>query len=392
LHGIVHAAMYDAVIAIEGGFDPYAISPEVDRPASPAAAVAAAHDVLVARVPAQAPYVDARYEEYLNAIPDRPAKTNGIAVGRAVAAGIIALRADDGFDNDVPYVQPAPGPGVFEPTPPPANPVDVKLANVRPLTFESPSRFRPGGPARLAGRRYAADLAELAALGRADSTVRTPEQTDIARFWAENTHIQWNRNLRQLAIDQRLDLVATARMMALTHVAAADAVIGCFDAKYHYLFWRPVHAIARADTDGNPATKPDPTWVPLLIVNHPEYPSAHGCWTKAVTDTLAAFFGTDRVALALDSTVTGTSRTYRRFSAAMHEVFVARIYAGLHFRDSMVDGQALGQRVARRVVCNFFQPVAHSSRPGARPDPGQHRGEVLRDPTFPEGVPAALRC
>jgi hypothetical protein len=146
LHGIVHAAMYDAVIAIEGGFDPYAISPEVDRPASPAAAVAAAHDVLVARVPAQAPYVDARYEEYLNAIPDRPAKTNGIAVGRAVAAGIIALRADDGFDNDVPYVQPAPGPGVFEPTPPPAVPVDVKLAHVRPLTFDSPSRFRPRRP------------------------------------------------------------------------------------------------------------------------------------------------------------------------------------------------------------------------------------------------------
>lgn len=261
-----------------------------------------------------------------------------------------------------PYVQPSPGPGVFEPTPPPPSPVDVKLAHVRPLTFDSPSRFRPRGPSRLSRARYAADLAEVAALGRVDSVVRTPEQTDIARFWAENTYIQWNRNLRRLATEQRLDLVATARMMALVHVSASDAVIGCFDAKYHYLFWRPVHAIARADTDGNADTGPDPTWAPLLIVNHPEYPSAHACWTKAVTDAVAAFFGTDRVVFTLDSTVTGTTPTYRRFSAAMREVFVARIYAGLHFRDSMADGQAVGRRVARHVVCNFFQPLD----PGAR--------------------------
>jgi hypothetical protein len=147
LHGIVHAAMYDAVIAIEGGFEHYTISPEVDRPAAPAAAVAAAaHDVLVARVPAQAPHVDALYEEYLNAIPDRSAKTNGIAVGRTVAAGIIALRADDRFDNDVPYVQPSPGPGVFEPTPPPANPVDVKLAHVRRSRSNQLPGSVPAGP------------------------------------------------------------------------------------------------------------------------------------------------------------------------------------------------------------------------------------------------------
>ncbi len=358
LHGIVHAAMYDAVVAIKGRFEPFAITPGGARPANPRAAVAAAaHDVLVARVPAQAAYVDAEYEEYLESIPDGQRKVNGIAVGQRVAAGLLALRADDGFDNEVPYTQPKPGPGVFEPTPPPPNPVDVKLAQVRPLTFDSPSRFRPEGPSPLSSTVYAADLAEVAALGRVDSTVRTPEQTETARFWAENTYIQWNRNLRRLAVEQGLDLVETARMMAMVHVAAADAVIGCFDAKYHYLWWRPVHAIQRADTDGNPDTEPDPTGTPLLVVNHPEYPSAHACWTKAVTSTLAAFFGTGQVSFTLDSTITGTTRHYRRFGAPMREVFVARIYAGLHFRDSMTDGRQLGRGVARHVACNFFQPL-----------------------------------
>jgi hypothetical protein len=363
LHGIVHAAIYDATVAIEGGFEPYAVAPPVQRPASADAAVAAAaHGVLVARVPDQAAHVDEQYMAYLDTIADGPAEDNGVAVGEAVAAEMLDLRADDGFGDDMPYEQPTPGPGVFEPTPPPDHPVDVALAQVRPLTFFAPSRFRPGGPPTLTSQAYTNDFAEVAVLGRADSTVRTAEQTEVAEFWSENTYVQWNRTLRGLALAQRLDLVDTARMMAMAHVAAADAVIGCFDAKYHVLSWRPVHAIIRGDTDANPATEPDAAWTPLLIVNHPEYPSAHACWSEAVVDALGAFFGTDRLTFSIDSTVTETTRDYHSLRSVMREVFVARIYGGLHFRYAMDDGQRLGHRVAHHVTTNFFQPTDASSR------------------------------
>jgi hypothetical protein len=182
---------------------------------------------------------------------------------------------------------------------------------------------------------------------RIDSAARSAAQTETARFWAENTFVQWSRTLRQLASAQRLDTTDAARMLGLAHVATADAVIGCFDSKYHYLFWRPIHAIGRADTDANPATAPDPTWRPLLTVNHPEYPSAHACWSFAVTGALTAFFGTDHVSFTIDSTGTGTTRAYRRLSGPAREVLDARIWAGLHYRNSTHDGARLGRRVAQ---------------------------------------------
>jgi hypothetical protein len=314
LAAIVQVAVYDTVVAIGGGARPYAARPKPTRPASVAAAVAAAaHHVLVARVPGQAAGVDTRYAGYLAAIPDGPAKANGITLGAQVATAILALRAGDGLDNQVSWVQPAPGPGVFEPVAP-TPPVDVALAQVRPLTFRSPSRFRPDGPTRLGGRAYARDLAEVQALGRADSTVRSPAQTEAARFWSENTFVQWGRNLRALATTRRLGVRDSARLLAMAHTATADAVIGCFDAKYHYTFWRPVHAIARAGADPNPATHPDPTWTALLTVN------------------------------------------YRSPREVVREVRLARIAGGLHFRHSMGDGEDLGRRVAHHVTRHHFQP------------------------------------
>jgi hypothetical protein len=357
LEGIVQAAIYDATVAIEGGYEPFVASPSVSRPASTAAAVAtAARGVLVVRVPGQAASVDAQYAAYVNAIPDGPAKTNGIAVGEQVAEAILAWRTGDGFDSVVPWVQPPPGPGVFEPFPAPP-PVDVKLKQVRPLTLTSNDQFRPDGPNPLTSTQYAEDFNEVKAYGRIDSAVRTPEQTEVARFWSENTAVQWPRTQRRLALEKGLSLAQTARMLALAEVAAADALLACFDAKYHYLFWRPVHAIQRADTDGNPATEPDPNWTPLLVVNHPEYPGAHGCGTTAVTDALAAFFGTDKVAFAMSSTVTGTTHYWARFREAAKEVYDARTWAGLHFRNSTMEGAWIGEKVARYVAANFFRPT-----------------------------------
>jgi hypothetical protein len=359
LLALVHAAMYDAVVAIEGEYRPFRVRVEVNHPASTDAAVAAAaYHVLRQRVPALEPALTAEYLAYVSSLPAGLPKEQGIDVGTKVATQWLALRADDRFDANVSYQPPPAGPGVWEPTAA-TPPVDVKIAQVRPYVMRSPDRYRPSGPRGLQSRAYARAFDEVFDVGRIDSISRTPEQLDVARFWAEHTAVQWNRNLRHLAAAAQLDLVNTARMLAMVHVASADAVVGCFDAKYSFLFWRPVHAIQRADTDDNPRTAPDVTWNALLNVNHPEYPSAHGCWTQAVTDTLTYFFGTDEAEFALDSTVSGNTRQYARFSEVAEEVQDARVWAGIHFRFSTEDGATIGREVARLVTRQHFRPVKH---------------------------------
>ena len=291
--GTVQAAIYDAVAATEGGLEPFMASVQAPPGASTDAAVAtAAHDVLVARVPLQAVPITTEYDAFMGTIADGQAKTDGRQVGSAVAAEIMLLRADDGLGNAVPYVQPTPGPGVFEPVAP-TTPVDVVLTQVQPFTFDSPSAFRPNGPNSLMSGEYAADFNEVKAYGRSDSAVRTPEQTQSVMFWAENTFVQWSRTVRLLAEERGLDVRESARLLGFMHVATADAMITCFEAKYYFSFWRPFHAIRRADTDGNHATMPEATWTSLLVVNHPEYPSGHACFTGAVTEALKIYFGTD---------------------------------------------------------------------------------------------------
>ena len=359
--GIVHATMYDVVVAIEGGYRPFAITATAPPNTSVDAAVAtAAHRVLVGRFPNQQTGPDGLddvYIAYLNGIPDGEAKTNGILVGEEVGVGMLLVRANDGLDSIVPYVPRAPGPGVYEPTAP-ATPVGTRLPRVLPLALEYASQFRPNGPPALRGGEYARDFNEVKDLGRFDSSVRSAEQTALALFWTDSDIPQWNRNLLRLADARGLTAIETARMLAMAHVAGGDAMIGCFDAKYHYLSWRPLHAIHRADTDGNPHTVPDPTWQPLLPTpNHPEYPSAHACHTTAIAEALESFFGPGRTSFSLDSLVTGETRYYDRFKDVVEEVNNARVWAGFHFRYADKDGSKLGRKVARFVVTNFFQPL-----------------------------------
>jgi hypothetical protein len=231
---------------------------------------------------------------------------------------------------------------------------------VRPFTFSDPAVFRPNGPDPLTSKAYTADFIETRDYGRTDSAVRTPAQTDVAYFWAEHPYVHWNRNLIGLARSRGLDVVQTARLFALVHTAAADAAIVGFEAKYHYASWRPRTAIPRADTDGNPDTDADPTWQPLLLVNHPEYPSGHGFWSTAVTDAVAAFFGTNKVTWTLVTSkaavpqLVQTERTYDDLNALMREVDDARVWAGLHWRHSMRHGAQAGRRVAAHVARHFF--------------------------------------
>ena len=357
LGGMVHGAMYDAVAAVEGGLEPFATGVTAPPDASADAAVAqAARDVLVARVPGQATSVQMAYDTYMASIPDGPAKDAGKAVGAVAAAGMLVMRMGDRYDDVVPYVQRTPGPGVFEPIA--ATPVvDTKLPFVRPFTYASPADYRPGGPPSLTSKRYARDLAEVQELGRAGTTgPRTAAQTETVRFHTEQTFFQFNRTLRDLAKARGLDLRESARLLAYVNVATADTMIACWEAKFHYYFWRPNHAIQRADTDGNPATSPEAGWLPLITGNHPEYPSGHACFTGAVTESLRNYFGTKHVELTISSTAVGAGspRTFETLDELVEDVENARVWGGLHYRTTMTDTAKHFPRIARDIGRKHF--------------------------------------
>jgi hypothetical protein len=364
--GIVHAAIYDAAVAIEGGYEPYAVALTAPANTSAEAAIAtAAHRTLVGMQPqlglnpAQQATLDSHYADYLAAIPDGSAKTNGVAVGEQVASAVLALRANDGREKNPTLADLGPppvGPGVWDAGSAPA--VGTRMPGMRPLALESASQFRPDGPNPVTTAEYAEDFQQVKALGRDANSARTAEQTTQALFWTDHDLRQWNDGMLRLAAERGLGLVQTARMLAMAHVAGGDAMIGCFDAKYTYWFWRPYQAIPRADTDGNAATEPDSTWRPLRTTpNFPEYPSAHACHTTGLTEALAGFFGTDDIRFSLDSRVTGTSREYQRFHEAVKDVNEARVLAGFHFRNSDQEGSNLGRKVGRYVVERFFRPA-----------------------------------
>jgi hypothetical protein len=368
LGGMVHGAMYDAVAAVEGGLEPFATGVTAPPGASADAAVAqAAKDVLVARVPGQTAAVQTAYDAYMASIPNGPAKDGGKAVGAAAAAGMLAMRTGDHFDDNVPYVQPPTGPGVFEPIAP-TPPVTPGLGLVRPFTYDSPSDYRPRGPLKLTSGRYAKDVAEVEAYGRVASTVRTAEQTETARFHSAPTFLQFSGTLRELANVRGLDLRESARLLGYVHVATADTMIACWEAKYHYYFWRPNHAIQRADTDGNPATSPDPTWLPLITGNHPEYPSGHACYTGAVTESLRNYFGTKHVQLVISSTAPGAGppRTYENLDELVVDVENARVWGGLHYRTTMTRTAKHFPQIARDVGRKYF--LTDAGRKGDKHD------------------------
>ncbi|MDA0158849.1 vanadium-dependent haloperoxidase [Solirubrobacter ginsenosidimutans] len=362
--GIVHVAIYHATAAVEGRHGAWSAHFRRSwRPSAPAAIAAATYDTLaglqptLALAPGGQATLAADYAAYLAAVPDGPAKQAGAAVGKRIAAAVLAWRANDGLERN-PVLSdlnpPAPGIGVWQPNPavPPATtpppPAGLRLPGVRPLVLRSASQFRPGPPFALASPEYARDVNEMKAIGGAVSSVRTADQTTQALFWTDHDARQWNDGLLRLAAARGLNLVQTARMLAMAHVSGADAIIACFDAKYHYWSWRPYQAIPQADLDGNPLTVADALWRPLgSTPNHPEYPAAHACHTSAVVTALQAFFGTDNVGLSLDSRVTGTTRSFRRLHDAVDDVGVARILAGFHFRHSVDVGTDLGHTVGR---------------------------------------------
>jgi hypothetical protein len=363
----VDVAMYDAVNSIGGRFKPFAVETHAPRGASrDAAAATAAHDVLVHYFPTQASTLDADLAASMATIADGQAKTDGISVGKAVAAQWLALRTGDGLEAPVVFVW-GHGPGIWEPVPtypaPPPNtpppPVAPWQAKFKPFALLSADQFLADvpPPPSLTSATFTRDFNRTKDYGALDSSVRTPEQTEIGLFWTDNPAAQYSRALRALIASQSLDTASAARLGAMSFVALADAATACFNAKYHYAFWRPYTAIHDADTDGNPNTVADSNWVPLAVTpGHPEYPAAHGCVTAALMDTLTAYFDTEEMPYTVTSTVTGTTHSFNNFEDVVAEVDNARIYGGMHFHHSVKEGNRLGDRVADYMLKTQFRP------------------------------------
>jgi hypothetical protein len=367
----VQAAVYDAVTTIKGRYLPYHALTLKDPGASPRAAVAAAaYTTLSYYFPAQAASLTTTYTDYMNvtlaALP-AAAKQAGVAVGAAAAADLIATRWGDGRDAPVgtPFgVAPqAPGTWVFAPPPSIQSAQTPWIGTMRPFILESASQFRAPAPPALSSPEYATALNEVKTLGGVTSTARTAAQTAIGQFWNANVINQYNQVFRDVATAHGLDLVDTVRLLAMGTVIPSDAGITCMDSKYHYLLWRPVTAIRNADKDGNTATDPSSTWSPLLTTpNHPEYPSAHGCVTAAVTDVLAATLKTTNINIDVPGATGGgttltTTRHFDTAAALLDDVANARIWAGLHYRFSTTAGVEIGHQVSKYDLQHAFLPA-----------------------------------
>jgi len=308
--------------------------------------------------PAQQASLDASLASSLAAISDTPANISaGVAVGEAAAQALINARVSDGLLVNFPYTPPV-GPGFYQRTPTAfAAPLTPWLGQMMPFTMTGAAQFFPDeGPDALDSQQWIDDYNQVMTLGAINSTVRTPQQTEIGLFWTEHTGQQYGRAFRNLATQKGLNTSDTARLMAMLWAGFADSAIGCWNAKFSFSFWRPVTAIRAGG--GNPALTADPNWAPLANTPaHPEYPAAHGCVTGVVSTILEGYFGTPNLQFSVDSLVTHTAHNFTSTSDLMHEVEDARIYAGFHYHHSVIQGRVLGIKVGHQLMQRYFGPA-----------------------------------
>lgn len=353
---IVHLAAFEALNSIEPRFTPYRARLPVEPGASPEAAVAAAaHDALVRLFPEQAKELDAALQASLGKLPDGPAKAAGVRLGSQAAAAMLAERDKDGTGAPIRY-RPFTVAGKYVPT---AFPSSSTWAGVRPFALRSADQFRPPAPYALTSAQWAKDFNEIKSLGAKTGSSRTPEQTDIARFWQLTGPATYNPVARQLAAAKNLDLLDTARLFALSSMATADAAVAVFDAKYTYGFWRPVTAIRLADIDGNDATEMDPGWEPFAATPmHPEYPCAHCIFQGSAASVLRSLYGDSVPRFTMTSTTApGVTRSFDKLSDYVADVVNGRVYEGVHYRTSGEVGAAMGRQIGEYVTQNQLRPL-----------------------------------
>jgi len=352
---IMHVAMFEAVNAIERRYVPYRLNLVADRKTSgEVAAAVAGRDVLVNLYPDQKSGLDALLADTLNRVEEGPAKERGIILGRKAAADILELRSADGGDVSESY-RPVAQPGVYVPT---TLPAASTVSGFTPWVMSSAAQFRPGGPPALTSDTWTRDLNEIREIGGLNSKTRTAEQTDIGKFWFLTGARTYNPIVQQVAQHRKMDLLDCARLYALASMAAEDAFIAVFDAKYTFNFWRPVTAIRNADQDGNPVTARDATWLPLGDTPmHPEYPCAHCITSAAVTAVLLGVVGRDVGEITLTSPMApGVVRRWTNLDDYRDEVSNARVWAGFHYRFSTEVGKDMGKKIGELTVATQLRP------------------------------------
>ena len=358
---ILHAAIYDAVNAIDRTHQPYLVRLSgVSRTASQdAAAAAAGHEVLVTLYPLFGAQLDGQLQESLAQVPDGLEKTDGVRIGHDVADSILARRSNDGSTaQPVPFVF-GNAPGDYQSTPPnfPPQPQFTHWSHVTPFALERANQFRPGPPPALTSSGYSDGLNEIKSLGIANSATASADQALAGRFWNGAIQNYWNEIAQTASLAHHLTTAQNARLFALLNLAIADGVIAFYDAKYTYNLWRPVTAIRAADTDDNPETVADPNWLPQAgkTAPDPSYPGAHAVLSAAGAGVLTAFFGEDHSTFSVTSEVLpGVARSFSTFGDAAQEATLSRIFAGQHFRFDLTAGQRLGREVADFVVDRFL--------------------------------------
>ena len=358
---VMHAAIYDAVNAIDATHKPYLVRVEHVSPhaSQEAAAAAAAHETLIMLYPTFQTTLDQQYEQSLAQIPDSADKTTGIDVGRAVALAILTLRSDDGSAaTPIPFVF-GNAPGDYQSTPPnfPPQPVFTHWPRVTPFALERAKQFRLGPPPALTSAEYTAAFNEVKSLGIANSTAATADQVLIGRFWNGAIQNYWNEITQTAVHAHHLTTAQSARAFALLNLTLADEVIAFYDTKYTYNLWRPVTAIRAAATDGNPDTAADPTWLPQAgkTAADPSYPGAHATISAGGAVVLNTLFGNKPFHVDVTSEVLpGVVRSFESFAAIENEASLSRIYAGQHFRSDENAGERLGSALAEFVIDNFL--------------------------------------
>jgi hypothetical protein len=351
----VHAAIHDAVNAVDRRYHAYTTEVSAPGASLDAAVAAAARDVLMMLSPSRAAITDAAYHAALANIPDGQAKTAGIAVGQLCAFETLNRRATDGLaDAALPVYAPTGAPGDYDFTPPFNFALFPGWGRLVPWGIDLENHRAPG-PDPLHSLQYAFDYHYVKAIGSVDSPWRTTDQTEIARFWGEAAPAGWNRIANSVIRQKHLDPWMSARIFALVNFAIADSFIASFAAKYEFRFWRPSTAIQRGDEDGNRWTEQDAAWQPLFstppLVSPPipDYPSNHAVVGAAAAEVLAHFFG-DRLRFSTTSTsLPGVTRSFRGFTAAAVENGMSRAYAGIHFLRAIGDGYWLGRGIGRRI-------------------------------------------
>jgi hypothetical protein len=355
---IVQLAVFEAVNAIEGDYEPYLGVVAAPPWASPnAAVIAAAHRTLATLRPDSAAGLDLIRAAALAEIPEGPEKDAGIAAGEDAAAALLLARADDGWDAIVPYT-PGTAPGDWQPPPPPAVPFLPGWGLVTPFGLDSGSQFRLPAPPAIFSGKYAVDFQEAKLLGRVDSPFRPQDRTDVARFYNATSPVAlWNSAARQVSTDQDKTLSQNAQTFARLAMAMGDAAIACWDTKYYHNFWRPQTAIRAADTDGNRLTEPDADWTPLITTPaHPSYGSGHAAVSGAAREVLERAFGKDGHDITLTNPgLPAIVLDYATFEEITGDIDDARIYGGIHFRFDQEAGAHQGREVGKYILHSYLR-------------------------------------